>query len=365
MTTRILTVLFTVVMFGCSSPSLNNLLAGRGGGLADINIAEFGRAPAKIPQSNLDKPAVSTGIGKYDFSVEEVHFRESSFLANGEQAPSVRIVARNRGYAPVSVTIAFDRDISENATWDATKAHTAVVPPKSEMEVARFDPINNRSHWKGFWHYTWEIGDYTARHTSPQGYRFPFAESVSAYASVSEDANSTPYTRNAVVFSMPAGARVLAARTGTVVRVSEKNDVDILHDDSTIATYSHLGEVAQGIQVGKTVAAGDTIGVAGKTAEQAYVQLAVWRPEPKAIATLENNDKSTFQAVSFPLEFCTDAQHCMVLKRSQPVSLAAAPPVALNKTSAPPVALNETAAPPVPSNKTAAKRAIRVNTTFR
>jgi murein DD-endopeptidase MepM/ murein hydrolase activator NlpD len=342
-------------MVGCSSPSLNSLIAGRGGGLADINIAEFGRAPAKIPPSNLDKLPVTSAIGRYDFSVEEVHFRESSFLSNGEQAPSVRIVARNRGYAPVSVTIAFDHDISENATWDATKAHTAVVPPQSEKEVARFDPINNRGHWKGFWHYAWEIGDYTARHKSPQGYRFPFAENISAYASVSEDTNSTPYTRNAVMFSMPADTRVMAARMGTVIRVSEKNDVDIIHDDSTIATYSHLGEVARNIRVGKSVAAGDTIGVAGKTADQAYVQLAVWRPEPKAITTLENNDKFTFQAVSFPLEFCTDAQHCMALKRSQPVSLAAAPPVGLNKTDAQPVAMNKTAASASLPNKTAVK----------
>lgn len=334
MTIRIFTVLFAVVMFGCSSPSLNDLIAGSGGGLADINIVEFGRAPEKTPQSTLDKPAVSSVIGKYDFSVEEVQFRESTFLSNGKQAPSVRIVARNRGYAPVSVTITFDRDISENMTWDATKAHTSVVPPESEMEVARFDPINNRSHWKLFWHYAWDIGDYTARHMSPQGYRFPFSDSVSAYASVSEEANSTPYTRNAVIFSMPADARVLAARKGTVVRINEKNDVDILHDDSTIATYGHLGEVAQGIRVGQTVAAGDPIGFAGKSAEQAYMQLAVWRPEPKATSTLEHNDKSSFQAVSFPLEFCTDAQHCKVLRRNQPVSLTAAPPVALNKTAA-------------------------------
>jgi murein DD-endopeptidase MepM/ murein hydrolase activator NlpD len=345
MTIRIFIVLFTVIMFGCSSnPNLNNLIAGTGGGLADIKIAEFGRAPAKTPQSSLvDKPASGSVIGKYDFSVEEVQFRESSFLANGKQAPSVRLVAKNRGYAPVSVIVTFDRDISENMTWDATKAHNSVVPPQSEKEVARFDPINNRSHWKLFWHYAWNIGDYTAHHMTPQGYRFPFSDSVSAYAGVSEDANSGPYARNAVMFSMPADASVLAARKGTVVRINEKNDLDILHDDSTIATYSHLGEIARGIGVGKAVEAGDPLGFAGKTTEGAFMQLAVWRPEPKAIATLENNDKSGFQAVSFPLEFCTDAQHCMVLKRSQPVSFAAAPPCAVNKTAAPPVALNKIA----------------------
>jgi murein DD-endopeptidase MepM/ murein hydrolase activator NlpD len=335
MTIRIFTVLFTVVMFGCSgNPSLNNLFAGRGGGAADINIAEFGSAPAKTAPTTPDKPAAGSESGKYDFSVEEVQFRESSFLANGKQAPSVRIVARNRGYAPVSVTVAFDRDISENMTWAATKAHTSVVPPLSEKEVARFNPVNNRDHWKLYWHYAWDIGDYTARHTSPQGYRFPFSATVSAYAGVSEDANPTPYARNAVTFTMPADARVLAARKGTVVRINEKKDLDILHDDSTIATYGHLGEVDRGIRVGKAVEAGDPIGSAGKTGERAFMQLAVWRPEPKTMSTLENRGKSGFQAVSFPLEFCSDAQHCMPLKHSQPVSLTAVPPVALKNTAA-------------------------------
>src|SRR6266567_5933766 len=112
MTVRMFTVLFTLVMLGCSgNPSLNGLKAGGGGALANVSVAEFGDAPAPTAPLTLDKSATDPGIGKYDFSVEEVQFRESSSFLFKAQAPSVRIVAKNRGYAPVSVTITFMRDL--------------------------------------------------------------------------------------------------------------------------------------------------------------------------------------------------------------------------------------------------------------
>src|SRR6266498_556653 len=106
MTIRMFTVLFTVVMLGCSSnPSLDSLKANVFGAMVGINIAQFGDVPAPKAISTFDKSTVNSEIGKYDFSVEEVHFRESTFLSNGSQAPSIKIIAKNRGYAPVSVTI--------------------------------------------------------------------------------------------------------------------------------------------------------------------------------------------------------------------------------------------------------------------
>ena len=130
---RMFAVLLTVVLFGCSGNlNLESLRAGRGGALVDFNIAQFDAAPATKALPILDRTTATSGTGKYDFSVEEVHFRESSFLVNGTQAPSVKLIAKNRGYAPVSVTITYDRDLSENMTWDADKSHTSVVPPQSE-----------------------------------------------------------------------------------------------------------------------------------------------------------------------------------------------------------------------------------------
>jgi len=323
------------MMLGCSTnPSLDSLRAGTGGLLAKVNVAEFDRPPAPAPQYSPDVSAADSGKGKYDFSVEEVHFRESAFLSNGSEAPSVKFVAKNNGFAPVSVTIVFDQDLSQNAAWDANKSHTTVVPPHSTAEIGRVDPKNNIGHWKLVWDYTWQIGDYTTRHNCKEGYRFPVSDAVSAYASVAEERAATPFTRNALAFRMPADAKVLAARKGTVVRIAENNDVDVLHDDSTIATYSHLETTVKDLYVGKAVNVGDPVGFAGKGTDTAYMQLAVWRPEPQVTANVEKIDRSTFRAVSFPLEFCTDGNHCRELKVSQSITQNAAIPAASTQPAA-------------------------------
>lgn len=326
----LISILFTAVMPGCANnPSLNSLYAGNIGAVANIDVARFGDDAATRTSPALEKPVVNAGIGDYDFIVEEVQFRELSFLSNGSQAPSVKIVAKNRGYAPISLTVTFDRDTSENMTADVIMPHTTVVPPQSEMVVTRFEPKNNRSKWKLSWSHTWSIGDYTTRHLCPEGYRIPFSDDARASATVSEESKSNPYTRHAVVFSSPAGENVVAVRKGTVVKIAKNNDMDILHDDSTIATYSHLGKISPGIRVGKTVTAGEVIGAAGKTMDQAYVQLAVWRPEPKA-QTQMKGEILDFTAVSFPLEFCTAVGNCKVFERNQSTASA---PVAQNSST--------------------------------
>jgi murein DD-endopeptidase MepM/ murein hydrolase activator NlpD len=330
-----LSILFTVFLLGFSSnPSLKGVKTVPGGALVDINLFQFDEAPARQALPTMAAATVNPEIGPYDFSVEEVHYRESSFLSNGSQAPSIKLIAKNRGYAPVSVTVTYDRDLSENMSRDADKYHSSVVPPQSDMVVARFEPINNQQKWKLAWYFTWSIGDYTAQHVGKEQYRFPFSDTVPAFATVPEKADSTPCTRHAVMFSMPANAEVLAARNGTVVRISQNNDVDILHDDSTIATYSHLGGVEPGIRVGKAVRAGEPVGSAGESADRAYLQLAVWRPEPTRSNTLDTHDKSVFQAVSFPLEFCTDSQNCREVKHGQRVASTAAVPAAVTKSAA-------------------------------
>ncbi|MRR58789.1 MAG: M23 family metallopeptidase [Deltaproteobacteria bacterium] len=335
MTIRMFSLLFTAVLLGCTgNPSLKGIKAGPGGALFDLNILQFDDAPARAAVPAQDTSTVNAGTGNYNFTVEEVHFRESSFLANGSQAPSVKLLAKNRGHAPVSVIITYDRNLSENMSWDADKLHTSVVPPQTDMVVARFEPINSQAEWKLAWYATWNIGDYTARHAAGEQYRLPFPDDMAGSAKAPENAHATPYTRHAVIFSLPAKAAVLAARNGTVVRIAQDSEVDILHDDSTIATYSHLEGVAPGIRTGKAVRAGEPVGTAGESADRAYLQLAVWRPEQTVADTLDTHDKSVFQAVSFPLEFCTDPQKCRKLKHNQPAASTAAAPAAASQSAA-------------------------------
>ena len=174
------------------------------------------------------------------------------------------------------------------------------------------------------YNYKWIIGDYTASHNCPEQYQFPFGEKVRAFASVSDATNATLYTRYALSFSMPTRTPVLAARKGSVIRISSDNKIDILHEDSTIGTYSHLEKIADNIVVGKTVTTEDILGIAG-TAEnnnEAYIQLTVWRPEPTPSDALQaNSQRIGLVAVSFPLAFrSTDSDKDKVLTQSQPVS---------------------------------------------
>ena len=138
--------------------------------------------------------------------------------------------------------------------------------------------------------------------------------------------NSTPFNRYSVIFSVPAGTPVLAARKGEVVQIKGNGRIDIFHDDSTIATYSQLGTVADGLFAGKAVTTGNVIGMAGADAaenpKEAFVQLTVWRPEPLPNASLKAISVSSgFEFVSFPLIFCiTGPNDCRVLTQDQWVS---------------------------------------------
>lgn len=118
---------------------------------------------------------------------------------------------------------------------------------------------------------------------------------------------------------MPVDTPVFAARKGTVVRKA-KNKLDILHEDSTIATYNHLGKIADDIVVGKVISTEDVIGTAGAVdSKEAYIQLTVWRPEaPPAGSATSAPPNMGFDLVSFPLEFCSrSSNECSILTQSQ------------------------------------------------
>jgi hypothetical protein len=169
----------------------------------------------------------------------------------------------------------------------------------------------------------WSIGDYTAAHDCPEQYRFPFDERIRAFASLTNPADATPYTRNALIFSVPKGTPVLAARKGVVVQIAPDR-IDILHEDSTIGTYYHLERIGEHAAVGKTVSTEDIIGIAGRSEDNrdAYLQLAVWRPEPTTGDQVRPGfQRIGFEPVSFPLAFTVAGSHKgNVLTRNQPVS---------------------------------------------
>jgi len=287
--------------------------------------------PLTKTQTPASPTESETGSGKskdsakrnYDFTVRDIKTAPPSYLPTDSVRSAYDVTAFNHGSAPVSVTIGIDPAASHNIATDKTLPFHAVVSPHSDQALVRIGPNMKNEAYNFRYTYSWNVGDYTASHNCPEHYRFPFADNVKAFASVNDTVNSSTYTRYAVLFSLPVGTPVLAARKGTVVQI-RTDKIDILHDDSTIATYGHLGKVSEGIVAGKAVSTEDIIGVAGRTGDQkeAYLQLTVWRPEPRPVASMKTVSQGAgLDLVSFPLEFCsTGSSDCRVITQDQTVS---------------------------------------------
>jgi len=284
--------------------------------------------PPVVGQQRTHK-ANSTKKNGYDFTLNENKSTAANLLLN-TSSPAYDIMAFNYGNAPVSVAINIDKGSTQNASVDKTLPYFAVVPANTDQTLVRFSAKMKEQGFEFRYNSGWSIGDYTATHYCPEQYRFPFGEKIRAYASVSNTTDDTPYTRNSVVFSMPKGTPVLAARKGVVIQISSDGKIDILHEDSTIGTYYHLEKIDDYVVVGKTVTTNDVIGVAGtsENKKNAYMQLTVWRPEPKTSdKLLINSQQIGFEAVSYPLTFkSASSDKGKILTKNQPVSREILPP---------------------------------------
>ncbi len=282
----------------------------------------------------VDK-VVATPAKDYDFRVGEKNSLSALFHPVNTYNAGKVITAFNNGCAPVSVVINIDSSMSHNTSANKTLPYYAVVPANTDNSLVQLSPLQSGTPISFRYSFQWTIGDYTARHNCMEHYRFPFDKKIRAYAQVNDGKDSSPYARYAVIFSVPKGTAVLAARKGTIVRSDPDGKIDILHEDATIGTYSHLETIAGNMTVGKTVTTEDVIGIAG-TAENnrdAYMQLTVWRPEPRAgTSLLISTQQIGFDAVSFPLPFSAMAsEKGKVLVESQTVSRGKLP--TLNKQS--------------------------------
>lgn len=293
-------------------------------------------APAVKPEISAAKSVaadmlVAAPDREYDFMVEANIPLASVVQTLDINAPGKVLTAINKGRAPVSVVIAALQD----ASTDRALPYYAVVPANSNNTLLKLVPRKGGEPRGFHFRYNWIIGDFTARHHCTEPYLYPFDKKIRAYAQVNDEKNSTPYNRYAVIFSVAKRTAVLAARKGIVVRLHSNSKIDILHDDATIGTYSHLGSIAHDMVPGKTVTTDDVIGIAG-TAEDnraAYLQLTVWRPVPRDnSALLRSTQQADFNAVSFPLPFSALAsEKGHVLVKDQVVSRAQLP--AFNRRS--------------------------------
>jgi peptidase M23-like protein len=277
-----------------------------------------------VSQQRTDRTNSNKKNG-YDFTVSADKPMSAANLLLDTGSPVYDITASNSGNAPVSVAINIEKGSAQNASADKKLPYYAVVPAHSDRTLVRISAKTKELGFDFKYNSVWSIGDYTATHDCPEQYRFPFGEKVRAFASVTNTANDTPYTRNSVIFSMPKGTPVLAARKGVVIQIGPAGKIDILHEDSTIGTYYHLEKIGEHVVVGKTVTTDAVIGVAGTSEnnKDAYMQLTVWRPEPTTTSDqlLVSSQRIGFEAVSYPLAFMSaGSDNGKILTKNQPVS---------------------------------------------
>lgn len=253
-----------------------------------------------------------------EFSVR-IEYENPSFDSNS-LGKTIKIIARNGKYTPVSVLLNPSIDITDHFSSQKPFSIPSVVPANTEVVIERLSPKYKTVSYDLKWGYSWQIGNYTAKHVSPEHYRLPFKDGTSAFASAQEGNQSkNPAIRYALVFSLPPKASVLSSRKGTVARITENNSIDIVHDDATIATYSRLSSIESKLSVGKPVTAGEILGIAGSSERpsESFFQMSVWQPIPD----FSNKNRPAFSKISLPITFCTGAKKCEVLSRSQPISV--------------------------------------------
>ncbi len=260
-----------------------------------------------------------------------VRGREYSFSVQTVDQGSDRcIMAYNRREAPVSVRIVMTAE--ENISSDRPFPFDYLVPPNTDLCLARISAFDKDKSYRFNFSPVWMVGNYTARHTPPKGYRFPWPKGKSFTVGQAAGGPITthidPASQYAVDFPMPTGTPILAARAGTVINfedsftvggmdralVDKANFVDVLHDDGTIATYAHLQEKGVVVQLGQAVAAGDKLGLSGSTGYSSgpHLHFAVWK--------LDSIYRG-FTRASIPIEFCTDNyERCGSLKYGMTVS---------------------------------------------
>jgi murein DD-endopeptidase MepM/ murein hydrolase activator NlpD len=295
-------LIFGGCAFNFQLPGANKSHA-RLGGLTNRIDTSFGETPRAMR-------ALSAVRGReYDFVLYSL--KEDGQLC---------LTADNRREAPVSVRVELSRE--DNVTSDRNFPFETVIPPNTRKCIARMSPLYKDQDFSFQFCNSWMPGDYSARHNPKDGYRLPWQQGESYPVGQAFGGPITTHTDNAsryaVDFTMPLGTPVLAARTGMVVNLEERfsvgaidkalmdkaNFVDILHDDGTIATYSHLAEKSVTVHLGQLVLVGERLGLAGSTGYSSgpHLHFAVWRPQYGV---------KEYEQLSIPVEFCkSDRSAC-------------------------------------------------------
>ncbi len=195
---------------------------------------------------------------------------------------NVQLVANNGFYAPVELTVKFNRIEGMRYPHPDQKLRW-ILPPRSETILLNLAVLDSVAAPNARYSYRYSLGDPDAVHQPVSPYRVPFSVATDypvTQAYPDADTHDTPDSQHAVDVAMPVGTNIFAARMGVVFDVTTTNFcggldrdrdapaanvVRILHDDGTYAVYAHLNWNSIRVRPGDQVERGEYIADSGNT----------------------------------------------------------------------------------------------------
>jgi murein DD-endopeptidase MepM/ murein hydrolase activator NlpD len=193
---------------------------------------------------------------------------------------SLSLVLRNQLHAPVTVEV--EAGPASGASVQMLAPARSTIAALGRLEVARVRSTNPMQAGQADFYYTAVVGDPNAVHDDRVTYAWPFPEGAIAHLSQGPGGptHRSAYSRYAIDLAVPEGTPVLAARAGTVIFLesryfesgldpakfmSRANQVRILHEDGSMASYAHLFPESIEVEPGQHVDVGQRIGLSGNT----------------------------------------------------------------------------------------------------
>ncbi len=199
-------------------------------------------------------------------------------------------------YSTVVTTVTFEHSGKpENITCTTPLPVTTVCRGTKPVKALSFVITDSRRPWNTQLRWYWQYGS-SGEADEKYPYRLPYQKGKRFR--VCQGFNDTPTHHGDFAYSidwiMPEGTPVCAARGGTVVYVidhysgggfkkeylDKNNTVQILHNDGTLAQYTHIQKDGAAVKAGDAVETGDVIAFSGNVgySESPHLHFNVCKP---------------------------------------------------------------------------------------
>ncbi|MCW9023620.1 MAG: M23 family metallopeptidase [Gammaproteobacteria bacterium] len=182
---------------------------------------------------------------------------------------------RNNTFAPIEFELSADEFI--NMQGNPPLPIHKIIPANSTEHLSKLSPIQSEQPWSYTYTTRYVFGDPNTRHLTGKPYRLPFGPLKTFTVSQANDGERSHQhatTKYAVDIEMPEKTQIYAARTGTVIEITNAYlgntkkgvppyQVRILHNDGTMALYAHLSKDSATVHTGQKINRGQLIAVSG------------------------------------------------------------------------------------------------------